>query len=147
MRWRRRGWLATLAMVALILPACNGGGPTASSISLNEFAITASPSSGAAGTVTFEISNSGEQIHEFVVIRTDLGAGELPVGEDGSVVEDDEGLETIDEIDIVEPGSSETLEVELAAGSYVLICNILDVVDDEPTSHYELGMRTSFEVT
>ena len=36
-----------------------------------------------AGKVTLSVSNIGPTTHEFVVVRTDLPDGELPIGADG----------------------------------------------------------------
>jgi len=36
--------------------------------------------------------------------------------------------------------------VDLDAGNYVLICNIVEEEDGETVSHYQEGMRTPFTV-
>jgi hypothetical protein len=61
------------------------------------------------------------------------------------VDEESQGITLIDEIEPFPPDKSETLTVDLAAGSYALICNIYDAREDE--AHYQEGMRTSFTVT
>jgi uncharacterized cupredoxin-like copper-binding protein len=43
---------------------------------------------------------------------------------DGNVDEEGEGVEHIDEIEGIPPGSSESLTVNLEAANYVLICNL-----------------------
>lgn len=43
------------------------------------------------------------------------------------------------------PAVPQTLTIDLAAGRYVLICNIVEK-DDEIESHYQEGMRVSFTV-
>jgi hypothetical protein len=97
--------------------------------------------------VTFEVTNDGpNDIHEFVVIRTDLAPGARPPGEDGAVLEDGEGMEVIDEIEDLAVGASETLALELEAGSYVLICNIVEEEDGGTEAHYAQGMRSAFTV-
>ena len=40
--------------------------------------------------------------------------------------------------------ATETLELDLAAGSYVLLCNIWS--EDEQEAHYQEGMRIAFTV-
>jgi uncharacterized cupredoxin-like copper-binding protein len=100
-----------------------------------------------AGEVTFEVTNDGpEDIHEFVVIKTDLDVAELATDADGAVDEAGEGMEVIDEIEDLAVGASETLMLTLEAGSYVLICNIVEEEDGETEAHYALGMRTAFTV-
>jgi uncharacterized cupredoxin-like copper-binding protein len=127
------------------LVAC--GTTTAVEVSLREFSIAPSVASAPAGTVTFEVTNDGpNDVHEFVVVRTDLAPDALPTDADGAVLEDGEGMEVIDEIEDLAVGSSETLALTLEAGSYVLICNIVEEEDGETEAHYALGMRSAFTV-
>jgi uncharacterized cupredoxin-like copper-binding protein len=98
-----------------------------------------------AGEVTFEVTNNGpEDVHEFVILKTDLAPDELPTDDTGAVAEDGEGIEVIDEIEDVAVDATETLTVDLEAGSYVVLCNIYD--EDEAEAHYAMGMRTAFTV-
>jgi uncharacterized cupredoxin-like copper-binding protein len=113
-------------------------------VTLQEFAVSAPPSA-AAGSVTFDVSNTGpNDTHEFVVFKTDLAPTDLPVDEKGVVEEEGEGVEHVDEIEDIEVGDTQSLTVDLDAGSYVLICNIYDKKDDE--AHYSEGMRIGFTV-
>jgi uncharacterized cupredoxin-like copper-binding protein len=124
--------------------ATGGGGPV--QITLQEFAIATVPATAAAGSVSFDIENKGpDDAHEFVVFRTDLAPTELPTLANGSVDEEGEGLELIDEVEEIEPGDSGNLTVDLDAGAYVFICNIYDKKEHE--AHYEEGMRTAFTVS
>jgi uncharacterized cupredoxin-like copper-binding protein len=126
------------------MPACGGGGETVD-VTLQEFAVGVDPASVSAGEVTFSVTNNGpDDVHEFVVIRTDLGPTELPTDENGAVDEAGGGMEVVDEIEDMEVGASEDLTVDLDAGNYVLICNIWD--EDEQESHYQEGMRAAFTV-
>ena len=91
------------------------------------------------------MTNDGpEDVHEFVIIQTDLAPDELPTDETGAAIEDGEGMEVIDEIEDLAVGDSQELTVDLAAGQYVLICNVYSA--DEGEAHYEMGMRTAFAV-
>jgi uncharacterized cupredoxin-like copper-binding protein len=121
---------------------------TTVAVTLEEFAVSATPSSAPAGNVTFDVSNTGpDDVHEFVVIRTDLSLIDLPTDEDGAVVEGQGDLEVIDEVEDLEVGASQELTVELTAGSYVLVCNIVQTEPDGTIeAHYAEGMRTSFTV-
>jgi uncharacterized cupredoxin-like copper-binding protein len=147
-RYRRRAAIAGCATAAVVLFAgCSGdesGGEVA--VTLQEFAVGTQPTSVSAGEVTFNVTNAGpDDVHEFVVIRTDLDATELPTDETGAVDEEGEGIdEVVDEIEDIEVGANPTLTVDLEAGSYVLICNIYD--EDEQESHYQEGMRTALTV-
>jgi hypothetical protein len=62
------------------------------------------------------------------------------VGEEG------EGAELVDEIEDIAVGDIATLTISLDAGSYVLICNIVEDEGDETIVHYQQGMRTGFTV-
>jgi len=120
-----------------------GGGATTVNVELNEFVITADPDSVSAGDVDFSVENVGAETHEFVIVKTDLEADALPTGDDGSVDEEGEDIEVIDEIEDIASESTQELTVDMEAGSYVLFCNI---VDEEGDVHYAEGMHTSFTV-
>jgi uncharacterized cupredoxin-like copper-binding protein len=99
-----------------------------------------------AGEVVFEAANEGpDDVHEFVVFRTDLDPTELPTDENGAVVEDGEGVELMGEIEDIEVGDTKDVTLDLEAGNYVFICNIWD--PDEQEAHYQEGMRTTFTVS
>jgi uncharacterized cupredoxin-like copper-binding protein len=135
----RIGSLAVVAVIAVASTGCGSGAPTAAPdgslpVSLTEWKVTA-PAAGSAGSITFAVSNTGTQIHEFVVVKTDLKADALAVV-DNKI--DESVLTPVDEIEDIAVGASPTLTVDLAAGHYVLLCNI--------ESHYEQGMRADFDV-
>lgn len=143
--------IAILAVLALA--SCGGGGGggggdegggSTVSVKLTEYSITAEKSSAKAGEVTFELQNIGGFVHEFVVIKTDLPITELPTADDGSVNEEGTGIQVVDEVEDIPTGEKETLKVNLEAGKYVLVCN---VVEESQGSHYKHGMRTAFTVT
>jgi uncharacterized cupredoxin-like copper-binding protein len=120
--------------------------PTSVQVTLQEWAVVPAEESVAAGQVTFQVTNTGpEDAHEFVVLKTDLDPGSLPTDATGAVTEEGEGIEVIDEIEEVPIGEDEDLTVSLAAGKYVLLCNIYD--EDEKEAHYQMGMRIAFTVT
>ena len=121
-------------------------GATTIDVTLQEWSVVPSATSAQAGEVTFAVTNDGPaDIHEFVVLKTDLDPGDLPVDEHGAVTEDGEGIEVVDEIEDIPVGESQELSVTLEAGNYVLLCNIYDPDEDE--AHYTMGMRTAFEAT
>jgi uncharacterized cupredoxin-like copper-binding protein len=114
-------------------PAATGGGSGTISVKLNEWAVEPSADSAKAGTVTFDVANDGKLPHELVVLKTDKAAGSL--GSGAEVPEPgNQG-----EVEDIGPGESKTLTLDLAAGHYVLICNI--------SGHYSSGMRTDFTVS
>lgn len=156
---RSRFVLVVFALVGVLLVACGedevgaeGDGATTVQVTLDEWAVAAEPASTQSGEVTFDVSNAGGEVHEFVVIRTDLGLLDLPTADDGSVDEEGaEDLEVVSEVEDIAAGASETLTLDLEAGHYVLICNIveeemeMDKMEHDP-SHYQSGMRTEFTV-
>ena len=132
------------ASPAAASPSAAAGGGTTVQVALQEWSVLPASVSAPAGSVTFQVTNTGpEDVHEFVVLKTDLDPGALPVDANGVVTE--EGIEVVDEIEDVAVGASQELTVTLAAGKYVLLCNIYD--DTEKEAHYKMGMRTSFTVT
>jgi uncharacterized cupredoxin-like copper-binding protein len=133
-------------IIGLILVAgCATGGGTVK-VTLQEWSVQRDKAQLPAGSITFEVSNIGPaDLHEFVVIKTDLAPGSLPTDSTGKVDEGGGGMEVMGEIEDIEVGASGTLTLELAAGKYALICNIYDEEEDE--AHYHEGMRTDFTVT
>jgi uncharacterized cupredoxin-like copper-binding protein len=144
-----------LSIVALASAACGGttptvappaAGPTTVKVTLQEWAVVPAPASVAAGAVKFEVTNSGPaDIHEFVVIKTDLAPGALPVDSTGTVTEGGTEMTVVDEIEDIPVGQTQELRVTLTPGKYVLLCNIYSAEEQE--AHYTMGMRVAFEVT
>jgi uncharacterized cupredoxin-like copper-binding protein len=151
-RRQAAGITAVVAVLALVAGACgddDGGEETgaggAIAITLQEFAVTPSPAQAPAGKVTFDATNEGpDDVHEFVVFATDLAPDALPTVKDGSVDETGEGVELQGEIEDIAVGDTQSVTLDLAAGNYVLICNIYDAAEKE--SHYQEGMRVAFTV-
>ena len=148
----RRAILLAASVTALVLSACaspaadGDGEGTTIAVTLQEWAVIPASDSAPAGEVTFQVTNNGpDDIHEFVVLRTDLDAADLPVDENGMVTEDEGGIEVVDEIEDIPVGESQDVTVTLEAGNYILLCNIYSADEDE--AHYSEGMRTAFSVT
>ncbi len=142
---RRNLRLAAIAVALATLGACSEDGATTVNVTLQEFSVATDPTSGDAGEVTFEATNNGpDDVHEFVVFRTDLSPTDLPTDENGAVVETGEGVELIGEIEDIPVGETKSVTLELTAGNYVFICNIWD--EEEQEAHYQEGMRTSFTI-
>lgn len=141
----RRARPLVLSVIGLVFVAgCSSGGGTVT-VTLSEFAVGLDKSEIAAGSVTFEVTNDGpNDIHEFVVIKTDLDPGALPVDSTGTVDESGGGMTVEGEIEDIAVDGSGSLTLDLAAGDYVLICNIYD--PDEKEAHYSEGMRAAFTV-
>jgi uncharacterized cupredoxin-like copper-binding protein len=133
---------ASATPAAVTTPAGDG---TVIDVQLSEFSILSETTSVPAGEVTFRATNNGpNDPHELVIIKSDLAPNALPTAEDGSVPEDE--VDVIDEIEEFPVGETQELAVELEAGAYVLICNIVEEEDGEIESHYQLGMRRALTV-
>jgi uncharacterized cupredoxin-like copper-binding protein len=116
-----------------------GGGGTSVTAKLTEFKIELDPTTAPGGPVTFELTNSGTVVHEFVVFKTDLAADKLPLAADGATVDEagaGASLTLVDEVEDIAVGATASLAVDLPAGHYVAICNV--------PAHYTSGMRTEF---
>ena len=144
---------AIVIVGAVGLDACSSdettGGvstPATVDVSVHEFEVAPETSSASAGEVTFTVTNTGpDDVHEFVVVKTDLAPDALPTEANGAVDEAGAGIEPVDEIEDIAVGATESVTVNLEAGSYVLMCNIYDQAEKE--SHYQQGMHTGFTVT
>ncbi len=136
----RRLRSAPFAIVLVTAMSCGGSGASSDpggdvGATLKDFSIALTTSSFAPGSITFGIANEGPSVHEFVILRTDDAPGSLPV-ENGVIPEDK--VELVDEAEDIVPGTNTTLTADLAAGSYVLVCNL--------PSHYAAGMYAGFTV-
>jgi uncharacterized cupredoxin-like copper-binding protein len=88
-----------------------------------------------AGKTTFTFVNNGKKKHEMIVLKTDEKFDALAIGADNRVSED----ASIGEISETDAGKTVVKTFDLAAGNYVLVCNI--------EKHYGQGMRSAFTVT
>jgi uncharacterized cupredoxin-like copper-binding protein len=125
---------------------CGPGEAASVAVTLQEWGVGTDVTEAPAGPVTFTVTNIGpEDIHEFVVIRTDLSFIALPTDDTGAVDESGGGMVVIGEIEDIPVGTSQDLTLTLEPGEYALICNIFD--PDENEAHYQMGMRTGFTVS
>ena len=102
---------------------------------------------GAAGKITFVVKNGGTMEHEMIVLKTDTPFDQLPVADAGDPPAPvTSGADKVDEANNVaetgdpnlKPGETRTFTATLAAGLYVLVCNL--------AGHYQMGMRAPFTV-
>ncbi len=116
-------------------------------VRLFEWTLDPEVDSVSAGSVTFNADNIGAITHELVILRTDIAPDALPALGDGSADYTAEGIEVVAQFLDIGSGLSDSGAVDLATGSYVLICNLVDDTGTGLQSHYELGMVAAFEVT
>jgi hypothetical protein len=103
------------------------------------------PSGLRAGSRTVELTNAGAELHEVVVVRLNQGAsiqdylaflaGEGPAGPPPGVA--------IGGVQAIPPGVSQRAVLDLAAGTYGVLCFI---PNGEGIPHFALGMFGQFEV-
>ena len=155
----RRRAFAAVSLIVVVVAACStspagaspssadaGGAASTVQVNLQEWAVVPAAVTAPAGGITFQVTNTGPaDVHEFVVLKTDLEPGGLPVDETGTVTEAGGGIEVIDEIEDIPVGETQDLSVTLAAGKYVLLCNIYSETEKE--AHYKMGMYIGFTVT
>jgi uncharacterized cupredoxin-like copper-binding protein len=141
---------AAVAALALSIGACGGGnddktptstatntttGSTTVNASLGEYFIKLDKSSVPSGSVRFNISNDGKIKHEFVVLKTNIAPGKLPLknGEANEEIAASPG-----EVPGIASGKKKTLDVVMKPGKYVLLCNL--------PGHYKAGQYTGISV-
>jgi plastocyanin len=135
--------------VAMFMAACGGGNGAGNAVdvSLFEWGVDPSPTSVTAGQVTFTANNEGGEAHELVIVK-DVAPADLPVDEDGRVVEDQLPAGAfIGEIEEFAAGGTETATFDLTAGTYTIFCNILEEEGGQTESHFQNGMVNTIEVS
>ena len=90
-----------------------------------------------AGMIQFDLRNTGVSEHDFVIVKTDHSAGNLPV-QNAQVDLSSSQVQKVASQDAYQPGSTKTLQANLTPGHYVLISNL--------PNHYQQGMRVNFFV-
>jgi len=131
--------LALLLGLAVTVASCSGASATIPAdvdvaVHMQDYKVILSVSTVKAGTVRFGIKNEGGMEHSFELIKTDLPFDKLPTTGDAKAKED--GL--IKQVKSLGVGKVEVVTADLAAGNYVIICNV--------AGHYQLGMRAAFTV-
>ena len=128
--------------LALLVAACTPATPTPSArhldVRIKDFDIEPAARTVPAGGMTLDVWNEGPTTHEFVIVRSELPAGSLPIASDGLSVDEDR-VTVLDELEEVEDGTSDALTVSLTPGRYVMFCNL--------DGHYLGGMHAAIEVT
>ena len=152
--WR---WSVLVPVLVLFATACSSSSTSAPpsapqagassatgdvSVALNQWSVAPSAIAFSAGSVTFAVTNQGTMNHEFVVLRTDTQAADIPVasfeGETGRINEDTAGTNVGETGDLV-AAATKSLTVNLKPGHYVFFCNL--------PGHYESGMHVDVTVT
>ncbi len=134
--------LGFLVAAAVLVSACGGGASSSDTgevpavyLDLSDFKIVSDHATVTAGRTVIGIRNHASMLHEVIVIKTDLAPDKLPI--DGATAKASENGKAGELLNIP-AGASRKLVVDLAPGTYVIICNI--------AGHYQLGMRVGLEV-
>jgi uncharacterized cupredoxin-like copper-binding protein len=124
-----------LAGVGFAQAATHAGSVKATEV---EFHIRLSAPSGKAGKITFTVKNAGHLAHQFLVLKSNLAAGKLPLK--GTTVNVAKAGKLIGGITGagLKAGASKTITLSLPAGRYVLFCNL--------PAHYRSGQYAAFTV-
>lgn len=115
-------------------------------VTLKEFSVSSAPASAAGGKLTFQAENKGPKLkHQLIISKTTLAPANLPTAANGSV--DESKLQIVGRIAAFGPQMSSSTIFTLAAGKYVLFCNLIATSGSPRGSHYKLGMRGAFTVS
>lgn len=121
---------AFAASTVMVTETGEGGSPMA--LKLDKTSVTA-------GEVIFKVHNDAvTENHEMVLVKLKSANEVIPLNAAKHRV-DESKLKSLGEVADLKPGKDGQLKVKLAAGSYVLLCNI--------KGHYESGMKANFTVT
>lgn len=130
--------LALGASVAAYPSAASAQTATRMTLTLNEFSILSELAAVPAGDVTFDVVNTGEDVHEVIVIRSDMDITALPPSRVRGEVDEAAIGEYVAGFEDVQPAASATGTVTLTPGRYILLCNL--------TNHYAKGMVSTLQV-
>lgn len=115
-----RGLLALATAVAMLVIACSSPASQATSYDLTEFEING-PAAAPEGASSLTVSNSGDFPHTLVIA--------------------DQAGTVIAATDLVQPGETVQLDVQLSEGTFQFTCRIVaQRPDGELVDHFEEGM-------
>lgn len=127
-----------LVLAVLALTAC---APSASdaihlAVELTDSSIGLASDRVGGGSIAFDVVNRGSTLHEIEVFS---GAVEGPLPPVRNSIADMSGYTLLDEVEDILAGGRASLVVDLAPGTYLVICNL--------PGHYALGMWAYLTVT
>jgi uncharacterized cupredoxin-like copper-binding protein len=134
-------------VVAIGLAGCGGEGDGAQSVDVqgDEYAFVM-PDEAEGGVVRFNVSNTGEELHEYALGRLDEGKtlDDVKAALESGQEDPPEWFVDVGGVPLLSPGEELGLTRELEAGTYVFLCFI---PSPQGVPHVELGMLKSFELT
>ena len=90
------------------------------------------------GDVSFDLTNIGDEVHELVLIKSDMDTAALPPSAVKGEVDEAAIGEYVGGWEDVQPGAMANGTLILAPGRYILLCNLTD--------HYARGMVSALQV-
>jgi hypothetical protein len=144
--WFRLAGALSLALLAAAAAGCGGGGGKENVVQVrgDEYAFVM-PDRIEGGVVTMEVSNTGEELHEYALGR--LAPGKTFEDLRPLLENPDEGpppwLTDVGGVPLLSPGKEVSITRELDPAIYVLLC-FIPAPDGKP--HIAHGMVKSFEV-
>jgi uncharacterized cupredoxin-like copper-binding protein len=126
--------VAVVAAALATSPVGASGAKTLVTVRLKEFKVIPAPVSAKHGVVLFSVRNVGKVAHELVVLKTKVAPGKLRVKRGRAIL-----VGRVGRVGAVNPATSRMLMLTLAAGKYVLLCNL--------PGHYQAGQRIGFGVS
>ncbi|MDR6757659.1 putative cupredoxin-like copper-binding protein [Mycoplana sp. BE70] len=128
-----------LALSATPLLAANTIHVTATGEGGGSMALKLDQTSVAAGPATFVVHNDAmSEEHEVILVKLQSSDQKIPLVASKHRV-DEKDLESLGEVEDLKPGADGKLDTDLAAGTYLLFCNL--------KGHYEAGMAAKLTVT
>jgi uncharacterized cupredoxin-like copper-binding protein len=111
---------------------------TRMTVTLLEYQILSERMDVPAGEVVFDVVNTGEEVHELVVVKSDLDIAALPPSSVNDEVDETAIGQFIDGVENVQPATGTEKRMTLSPGRYILLCNL--------TGHYKGGMVGTLQV-
>ena len=100
--------------------------------------IRADKTSAKEGPVTFNVTNwSRSVVHEMLVVAVDSPDAPLPYDFSKQIIPEDQ-VKALGETNELQPNASKSIELTLAPGNYLLVCNV--------PGHYAAGMVLAFTI-
>ena len=125
--------VSLLAIVVAVPLARATHAKTSVKVTEKEWKMVPAPTKAKPGVVAFSINNRGTLLHEFVVLKTNVPQGKLPIKGSQAVL----GGKIYGAVNVA-PRTGRTLYVKLPRGKYILLCNL--------PAHYQAGQHVAFTV-
>jgi uncharacterized cupredoxin-like copper-binding protein len=149
---KREVWsVLFVAAASVALGACDSGiplnGGATVNVTLSEWQIVTDRNTAPTGKIVVEASNKGADVHDLVLLETDLPPDGLPVTAKGDVDLAASGVLVVSEIKDLAPGASGELTIDEAGpGKYVFVSTVATSNGMIVGHPYAKGMFKAFTV-